>query len=254
MTAYYPPLFGVLCRGGGPVRGGSGLRVLYGRAGVAGLGGCIGPLSLMLRWGLLVCWVVPGGWCVLGVGAPDQCMEGCVVLLWGELQLGLAPSFLLGWHECWWFCISGGGVWPLCCVCCGLFLPPFCLLGWCLFLGHGGGRGRASLGLLDCLAAPGGLGPIVCASFTRWMCLCLRPLLELCERGCLLRSAVELAPWESILPCSPSLLITGHLPPPTPSHYHSYRALGCRCVIGVLQGISIIAVPWQPVPQFYCTT
>ncbi|MED6240819.1 hypothetical protein ATANTOWER_028721 [Ataeniobius toweri] len=63
-----------------------------------------------------------------------------------------------------------------------------------------------------------------------------------------------LAPWESILPPSPSLPIPEHLPPATPSHYHSCRALGCRCMIGVPQGFSISAVPWHPVPQFYCTT
>ncbi|MEQ2256305.1 hypothetical protein ILYODFUR_022965 [Ilyodon furcidens] len=62
ITAYCPPLFGMLwCRGGDPLHCGSGLHVLYGRAGVVGLGGCIGPLGLMLRWGLLVFWVVPGG-------------------------------------------------------------------------------------------------------------------------------------------------------------------------------------------------
>ncbi|MED6253372.1 hypothetical protein ATANTOWER_027819 [Ataeniobius toweri] len=37
-----------------------------------------------------------------------------------------------------------------------------------------------------------------------WMCLCLPPLLELGKRGCLLESGGKLAPWESILPPSPS--------------------------------------------------
>ncbi|MEQ2234766.1 hypothetical protein ILYODFUR_034755 [Ilyodon furcidens] len=37
-----------------------------------------------------------------------------------------------------------------------LFCGPFGSLGWRLLLGHGGGRGGASRGLLDCLAGPGG--------------------------------------------------------------------------------------------------
>ncbi|XP_047226652.1 uncharacterized protein LOC124871426 [Girardinichthys multiradiatus] len=69
--------------------------------------------------------------------------------------------------------------------------------------------------------------------------------------GALLGSAGELAPWETILPPSPSLPFPGHLPP---SHYLLCSALGCRCVIRVPQGFFISAAPWQPVPQFYCTT
>ncbi|MEQ2235115.1 hypothetical protein ILYODFUR_038360 [Ilyodon furcidens] len=83
---------------------------------------------------------------------------------------------------------------------------------------------------------------------------CSAPLFGLGKWGCLLGSAGELAPWESGLPPSPSLPILGHLPLPPPSQYHSWRGLGCRGAIGVPQGFSISAVPWQPVPQFYCTT
>ncbi|KAK5614994.1 hypothetical protein CRENBAI_007460 [Crenichthys baileyi] len=45
------------------------------------------------------------------------------------------------------------------------------------------------------------------------------PSSALGKRGCLLGSARELAPWESILPPSPSLPIPGHLPSPAPSRF-----------------------------------
>ncbi|MEQ2316992.1 hypothetical protein AMECASPLE_038220, partial [Ameca splendens] len=46
------------------------------------------------------------------------------------------------------------GVWPPCCMCWGLSVAPFGLLGCCLSLGHGSGQGGPSWGLLDCPAGP----------------------------------------------------------------------------------------------------
>ncbi|MEQ2159963.1 hypothetical protein GOODEAATRI_028588 [Goodea atripinnis] len=85
-------------------------------------------------------------------------MERCVVLLWrwlgGNRSLAWLCRFYLAGMD-----VGGSASWgrvqPLCCACCGLSVLPFCLLGWCLSLGHGGGRGGASQGLLDCLAGPG---------------------------------------------------------------------------------------------------
>ncbi|MEQ2316537.1 hypothetical protein AMECASPLE_033427 [Ameca splendens] len=107
-----------------------------GRVGVAELCACIGLLGLILGWGLLICWMVPGGLCVLLPFLP-----GCGCCLVPGAQLALPLGFGGGW-ACWscallcvayFVCAGPGGL--LLCLEWGRILGRLGASGWLLFVG-----------------------------------------------------------------------------------------------------------------------
>ncbi|MEQ2164886.1 hypothetical protein GOODEAATRI_011301 [Goodea atripinnis] len=163
-----------------------------------------------------MCFLALLAWLWLRSGAGHR---GLRALLAGSAvvgHVGHVPSFVwrivvaLGWVVCSFFFIWSGAA---------LLVVAAQASDWLVFWWASGifGQGTGCRGWVSRFERfRQGVGPGL------WLVLGARCLsLALNGQGCLLGSAAELAPWERILPPSPSLPILGHLPPPTSSHYHS---------------------------------